>query len=72
VILDAQQDAAVAVVRGLPHVQRVDDVAEVQVTRGGWGKPCNHEPLEDTPAPLDAAFTPFEPLATTGGRGNGV
>ena len=61
VVLNAKQDPPIAVVRGLPHVEGIDDVAEVQKAGGGWREACNHEPPEDTLPPFDAAFAPLEP-----------
>ena len=48
VILDAQQDLAVAIARRAPDVERVDDVAEVQITGGRRGKPCQHVQSQDS------------------------
>ena len=42
VVFHAKQDAPIAVVRRLPDMEGIDDVAEVQETRWGGRKPCNH------------------------------
>ena len=42
VVFNAKQDAPIAVVRRLPDMEGIDDVAEVQETRWSGRKPCNH------------------------------
>ena len=42
VILDAQQHLAVAIARGAPDVQGVDDVAEVQIAGRRRREACQH------------------------------
>jgi hypothetical protein len=61
VVLDAQQDPAIAIVRGLPDVQGIHDMAKMQIARRGGRKPGNHGPLEDILPPLDAADVPLDP-----------
>ena len=68
VILNAQQDTAVAIVCRRPHLEGVDDVAEVQIAGGRRRKAGNHEPLEDNLPPRKVAVEPFNPRRATTGR----
>ena len=58
VIFDAQQDAAVAIVRSAPHIHRIDDVSEVKMTGGCGREACQHVPLRIACQPLKAPFRP--------------
>ena len=42
VVFDAQQHAAVMLARKAPHLQRVEHVADVQISRRRRRKPCDH------------------------------
>lgn len=55
VVLDAEQDLAVAIVGGLPDVEGVDDVSQMKKAGRGRREPCNHTPLENTLPPFEAA-----------------
>jgi hypothetical protein len=49
VIFDAQQDAAVAIVRRAPDIQRIDDVPEVQMSGRRGREACQHVQIRIAP-----------------------
>ena len=58
VVLNAQQDASVAIVRGAPDIQRVHHMPKVEVAGGRRRKPCQHAPIRIPPAPFEVRIRP--------------